>query len=343
MQLAADRKYFYVMENAYTRNIPTCCFIFPDNCLCPGDDCIETYYFDRGIYNTDGYCWCTGCVGGKPTVFYDELKFQCCCIECYDSVNQFLGCNSRQLCGERIRVSPFDRCLCCISNKYCWVCSCCGLFGPVNNQPIILCPIESGLARRESGRLKRAMDKAREEWEDNIEKLVNKEEKQKSLTQTMIFVAEQKAELEKAKAHPDVNFAMARLDKKIKPKFSFGSTNKMNPRLPPTLKQQSLPAQQVLPNLEDPLTAIDDKIGPSVAGFAGSTETHGNSSKMYALWDAEEKITLSHEALDKERGKFQKEEAKPDFLPPDWQPPGSMDPITNTPIKNYPKRPPGSP
>ena len=41
MQLAADRKYFYVLENAYTRNIPTVCFIFPDNCICPGDDCIE--------------------------------------------------------------------------------------------------------------------------------------------------------------------------------------------------------------------------------------------------------------------------------------------------------------
>jgi len=122
-QLSADRKYFYVLENSYTRNIPTACFCFPDNPICPGDDCIEQYYFDRGIYATDGYCWCTGCVGGTPTVFYDEIQYQCCCIVCYENVNQCLGCNSKFWCGERIRISPYDRCCCCISNKYCWVCS----------------------------------------------------------------------------------------------------------------------------------------------------------------------------------------------------------------------------
>jgi len=331
--MAADRKYFYVLENAYTRNIPMVCFVFPDNCLCPGDDCIETFYFDRGIYNTDGYCWCSGCVGGKPQVFYDELKFQCCCIECYDNVNQCLGCNSRQLCGERIRVSPFDRCLCCIQNKYCWLCSCCGLFGPVNNQPICLCPIESGLARKESGRLKKAMDKAREEWEDNLEKLVNKESKQKSLTETMIFVSQQEEELRKAKAHPDMNFAMERLDKKNKPTFTFGSAQKVNPKLAPTLKQQSLPAQLTLPNLEAPSTNIDDSVGPAVAGFAGSTEHHGNASRMYALWDTNEEITLSHEAIDREKDKFQAEEKKVDNLPPDWVPPHHPDPVHGLPQK----------
>ena len=53
--LAADRKYFYILENAYTRNTPTCCYFIPDNCCCPGDDTIEWNFFDRGLYNKEGY------------------------------------------------------------------------------------------------------------------------------------------------------------------------------------------------------------------------------------------------------------------------------------------------
>ena len=38
-----DRRYFYVLENAYQKNTPTVCFCLPDNVFCWGDVSILSY------------------------------------------------------------------------------------------------------------------------------------------------------------------------------------------------------------------------------------------------------------------------------------------------------------
>lgn len=311
--LAADRKYFYILENAYTRNTPTCCYFIPDNCCCPGDDTIEWNFFDRGLYNKEGYCWCTGCVGGEPTVFYDEVKCQCCCIECYDSVTQFFGCNNTRLCGERIRYSPFDRCCCCISNRYCWVCSCCGLFGPMNGQPIILCPVERCLARNESLKLKNAMDTARLHWQDTIDHIMVKNIP-KGPTQAVIKIHEQE---EKKKYMADVAAAEEGTEDQIpmptsmmrdlttkakdvigdaKVHVSGGQAVVPIKALSPSKKQiknNILTPEQKVPNVINPRDPLD-KYAVDVnqaTGFPGSSEERVNATKMYHMWPQEEKKT----------------------------------------------------
>ena len=307
LQMSADRKYFYILENSYTRNIPTACFCLPDNCICPGDDTITTYYFDRGIYSKDGYIWCTGCVGGEPTVFYDEIKYQCCCITCYDSVNQKLGCTSRSRCGERIRSSPFDRCCFCVQNKYCWLCNLCGLFGPINGQPIILCPIETGLSKNESKRLKGAMDKAREEWQDHIDIIVDKHG-HKNMTATQALIAAARAEEKKMAPKPVSRFA--------KPKIAHESAHMSDPTASVSTAKSSRFSLEHLPNVVNPGTPID-QFAPTnldkTHGFDGSHEHRENSMKMYRMWE-DEKIVLTHQKL-KSMGKIDSESKSAEFQP----------------------------
>jgi len=222
----------------------------------------------------------------------------------------------------------------------------CGLFGPVNGQPIIMCPIESGLANKESEKLKNAMDKAREEWQDAIDHLVDKEIKEKSATQALMHLHNMEAEKKRAEEHPDSKFAKARLAEKNKPKMRFGAFKIFNSydkhadphKMSPTKKQSELPEQVHHPNLEHPMTSIDHKAGATVPGFAGHEEHYENSSKMYEMWEQEEKIVLSHQAIDKEKGQYQKEEKKIDYLPPDWIPPHEPDPITGIPRKPFDPR-----
>jgi len=76
-----DRRYFYVLENAYQKNTPATCYFIPD-CVCLyGSDSIEHSYFDRGAFDQQNICFRTNCVGGTPKLFVNERKCMCLCCE----------------------------------------------------------------------------------------------------------------------------------------------------------------------------------------------------------------------------------------------------------------------
>ena len=56
-----------------------CCPCIPPNSCCPGYDCIYKTYYDRGVFDQQDLCHCTGCVSGSPTFYGGARKFVCCC------------------------------------------------------------------------------------------------------------------------------------------------------------------------------------------------------------------------------------------------------------------------
>lgn len=66
-----ERKYFWVLENAYEFNNPSSCL----GCLGKSDYVVK-YHFDKGAYSQTGCPWKSGCLKGDPSMFHNYSKFK---------------------------------------------------------------------------------------------------------------------------------------------------------------------------------------------------------------------------------------------------------------------------
>ncbi|RYG68128.1 hypothetical protein EON64_05875 [archaeon] len=162
-----SRRYMYVLENGYEQSNPTGC---PNNCLCPGDDSVQKFYFDRGVYNQQSLKLCRSlhCIQGAPSIIANNVKYTCCCRECNSTVNACCDqCYFPSLCGDRVRVLPCESfCYCCPA-RACFLHNCCGLCGPKDGEPLplLMTTLEAGLKLRTGYELVTALEGARGRWQ----------------------------------------------------------------------------------------------------------------------------------------------------------------------------------
>ena len=169
--LSRERKYYWVLENAYEVNypigfpyLPFCPCRLPPNCMCPGMDSVSKTYFDRGIFDRQGCLFKIGFFAGPASFHTGPIEKTCCCNPCCACWNNYTSCYHVACCGERVNYVISETFCFCIPTRSCWLWNCFGLFGPADGQPLLHFLLATHLAPGEGQHMMRSLEKARAEW-----------------------------------------------------------------------------------------------------------------------------------------------------------------------------------
>lgn len=176
------------------------CFVIPPNCCCPGIDNIEKevrnsnrkhdsfpklkttasrnngheikenrtfspQHFDRDHFDMQSCCWYVKCLNGAPSAYGKERSWMCCCMKCCSCWSQCIENQFPCICGDRVRILPFQKCCWVIPNSYNWFCNCCSLCGFETGDPICMdaCYLNC-LVLGEGEKVAAAINNSRADW-----------------------------------------------------------------------------------------------------------------------------------------------------------------------------------
>ena len=117
-----------------------------------------------GIWDTRDCAHCTGCVKGAPVPFANEIPYICCGYDCPVIYNECMSCYFPAVCGERVRMLPFETYCCCFTTRATACTNCFGLYGVKTGSPTMLFPFLSCLAKGHAEALTFALLESRGIW-----------------------------------------------------------------------------------------------------------------------------------------------------------------------------------
>lgn len=128
-----ERSYMYLREGAIeTNQAHNCCI----SCLacCKPPDCVRVSYFDKRPWKKSrGACYtCCGLCSGNPSIEKVDNTY----LICFQKVT----CHQACFGGDYMSYVPLDKFCCCIPNKVNFLCNTCGLWGPVDGNPLCHIP-----------------------------------------------------------------------------------------------------------------------------------------------------------------------------------------------------------
>lgn len=110
-------------------------------------------------------CWAIKCLNGAPSAYGKERSWMCFCFKCCSCFSQCIENQFPCICGDRVRILPFQKCCWIIPNSYMWVCNCCSLCGFEDGDPICIdaCYLNC-LVLGEGEKVASAINHSRLEW-----------------------------------------------------------------------------------------------------------------------------------------------------------------------------------